>query len=267
MPKSAPLDFATLESKRACEERYTFQDLFGDSAEVTVEKAREVADKFQDWGWPVRNLLPAEYQQTYNKFVELQQDKLRIKMQAALLERDYTASGRKRTFVSERMRQRYMDRIAKVERETLEVRATTWAKLYIDYMNNAKIRQLNKLKGEFTKSLTELMTKVYNLTDDMHRLENELGDEFYNVSQKVRRETEARRQEQRREQRLRRNNRRRTLNSPSQEELDRLGIMPDCTCENCARIRRDNGLPMAQGYRQSLEDFGVVHDDRDPFDY
>lgn len=260
MPKSAPLDFATIESKNACKEKYTFQELFGDSAEVTVEKAREVADRFIDWNWPVRNLLPTEYQKTYNKFVEFQQSKLRLEMQAALLERDYTASGRKRTFISERLRQRYVDRIAKLERQTKEVRATTWAKLYIDYKNNSKVRQSDNLKAEFKKSMTELLTKLHSLTDDMPGLENELGNEFYSISQKVRLEVKNKRQEQERQRRI--NNRRGTLNQPSVEELANLGVMPNCTCGSCASIRRTNGLPMAEGYRRPA----APDDDFEPFE-
>ena len=51
----------------ACEPQVKlFKDTFGESAEVTLENALKMADKF-DWTWAANNLLPAPAGKAYSQ--------------------------------------------------------------------------------------------------------------------------------------------------------------------------------------------------------
>lgn len=158
------ITYAGLLELDPCENVETFKELFGDSVEITVELAKEYADKF-DWGWAANALLPREVSRLYDKAMKVVREQLRAAHTVENYRYRYTPSGAPRKRFTEKQKSRHLENLARMDVWYREKMATTFARLYVNRTRAAKPTKTEKLLSEFGSKVEALMKSIRDMND------------------------------------------------------------------------------------------------------
>lgn len=155
----AVLTYAQLEEHDACDNSYTFRDLWGDSVEVTPELAKKYAGEF-DWAWAASNLLPTAVYRLWEKGQKVAREQHKAMVSKEDYRHRYLPNGAKRMRFTELQRERHADRMDVINNWFREQQAVTFAKMYVNRHRTFKTSKTEKMLEEFVSKVDNLVRAI-----------------------------------------------------------------------------------------------------------